>query len=138
MIGMSAASDGEDLLVVTEKGYGKKTPLSEYKTQTRGGKGVTNYRISDATGNVAGITVVNETDDVMLITSEGIVIRMKTGEISRIGRLTKGVRLMRLDEDVSVVSVARTDEDDSENEDVETVSPEETSSEEAAEETSEE
>lgn len=138
VIGMSAASDGEDLLVVTEKGYGKKTPLSEYKIQTRGGKGVTNYRISDATGNVAGITVVNETDDVMLITSEGIVIRMKTGEISRIGRLTKGVRLMRLGEGVSVVSVARTDEDDSENEDIETVSPEETASEDITEETSEE
>lgn len=124
LIGMSAASEGEDLLVVTENGYGKKTPLSEYKTQTRGGKGVTTYRISSTTGKIAGITVVNEADDVMLITSEGIVIRMKTGEISRIGRLTKGVRLMRLAEDVSVVSVARTDEEA--DEDTETITPEET------------
>ena len=124
VVGMSAASEGDDLLVVTENGFGKKTPLSEYKTQTRGGKGVTTYRISDATGNIAGITVVRESDDIMLITSEGVVIRMKTREISRIGRLTKGVRLMRLDNNVSVVSIARTDEE--EDEETETVSPEET------------
>ncbi len=127
LIGMSTASEGEDLLVVTEKGYGKKTPLSEYKTQTRGGKGVTTYRISSTTGKIAGITVVTENDDVMLITSEGIVIRMKTSEISRIGRLTKGVRLMRLADDVSVVSVARTDEEA--DEDTETVAPEESAGE---------
>lgn len=126
VVGMSAASEGDDLLVVTENGYGKKTPLTEYKTQTRGGKGVTTYRISSTTGNIAGIMVVSETDDIMLITSEGVVIRMKTREISRIGRLTKGVRLMRLDDDVSVVSIARTDEE--EDGEIETVSPEETAS----------
>jgi len=114
VIGMSVASEGEDLLVVTEKGYGKKTSLEEYKTQTRGGKGVTNYRISETTGNVAGVVVINESDDVMLITSEGIIIRMKTSEISRIGRLTKGVRLMRLADGVSVVSLAKTDEEEEE------------------------
>ncbi len=127
VIGMASSADGEDLLVVTEKGYGKKTPLPEYKIQTRGGKGVTNYRISETTGSVAGIMVVNETDDIMLITSEGIIIRMKTGEISRIGRLTKGVRLMRLADGVSVVSIARTDEESDEDE--ETVKPEETAGE---------
>ncbi len=123
VIGMDAATENASLLVVTEGGYGKKTKLTEYKTQTRGGKGVTNYRISDATGKIAGITVVEDTDDIMLITSEGVVIRMKTGEISEIGRLTKGVRLMRLADGVSVVSIAKTDEDD---EDSETTSPEET------------
>ncbi len=123
VIGISAASEGDDLLVVTENGYGKKTALSEYKTQTRGGKGVTNYRISATTGKIAGITVISETDDIMLITSEGIVIRMKTSEISRIGRLTKGVRLMRLADGVSVVSIAKTDEESVE--DTEAVSPEE-------------
>lgn len=123
VIGMDAATENASLLVVTEGGYGKKTKLTEYKTQTRGGKGVTNYRISDATGKIAGITVVEDTDDIMLITSEGVVIRMKTGEISEIGRLTKGVRLMRLADGVSVVSIAKTDEDD---EDAETASPEET------------
>ncbi len=116
VVGVSSSVDGEDLLVVTEKGYGKKTSLDEYKIQTRGGKGVTNYRISETTGKVTGILAVNETDDVMLITSEGIIIRMKTGEISRIGRLTKGVRLMRLADDVLVVSVAKTDEESDEDE----------------------
>ena len=115
VIGMSVASEGEDLLVVTEKGYGKKTDLGEYKIQTRGGKGVTNYRISETTGKVAGVVVVAEADDVMLITSEGVIIRMKTAEISRIGRLTKGVRLMRLADGVSVVSLAKTDEEEEED-----------------------
>ena len=113
VVGMGVAHDDADLLVVTENGFGKKTPLDEYKTQNRGGQGVTTYRLSDATGNVAGIMVVTEADDVMLITSDGTIIRMKTKEISRIGRLTKGVRLMRLD-DVRVVSVARADEQEEE------------------------
>ncbi|MBQ3225916.1 MAG: DNA gyrase subunit A [Clostridia bacterium] len=112
VVGMSMAAEGGDLLVVTEKGYGKKTSLDEYKTQTRGGKGVNTYRLSGATGNIAGIKVVAENDDVMLITSDGMVIRMKTSEISRIGRLTKGVRLMRLDDDISVVSLAITQEEE--------------------------
>ena len=113
VVGMGVAHDDADLLVVTENGFGKKTPLDEYKTQNRGGQGVNTYRLSDATGNVAGIMVVTEADDVMLITSDGTIIRMKTKEISRIGRLTKGVRLMRLD-DVRVVSVARADEQEEE------------------------
>ncbi|MBQ9915185.1 MAG: DNA gyrase subunit A, partial [Clostridia bacterium] len=96
--------------------------LTEYKTQNRGGQGVNTYRLSDTTGNVAGIMVVTEADDIMLITSDGTIIRMRTREISQIGRLTKGVRLMRLD-DVSVVSIARTDEQEEEDE-VETVSEE--------------
>ena len=116
VVGMSMAFDGGDLLVVTEKGYGKKTPLEEYKIQSRGGKGVNTYRLSETTGNIAGIMVVSETDDVMLITSDGMVIRMKTAEISRIGRLTKGVRLMRLEDGISVVSLALTaEEEENEN-----------------------
>ena len=73
-------------------------------------------RLSSSTGNIAGIKVVTETDDIMLITSDGTVIRMKTSEVSRIGRLTKGVRLMRLDDDVMVVSMARTEEQEEEEE----------------------
>jgi len=115
VVGMSTAKENGDLLVVTEKGFGKKTPLTEYKTQNRGGQGVNTYRLSETTGNVAGIKVVTETDDIMLITSDGTIIRMKTREVSRIGRLTKGVRLMRL-EDVQVVSIARTEEQDEEEE----------------------
>ncbi len=112
VVGMSMAQENGDLLVVTENGYGKKTPLDEYKTQTRGGKGVNTYRLSSSTGNIAGIKVVTEADDVMLITSDGMVIRMRTREISRIGRLTKGVRLMRLDDGITVVSMARTEEEE--------------------------
>ncbi len=112
VVGMSMAIEGGDLLVVTENGYGKKTPLDEYKIQSRGGKGVNTYRLSGTTGNIAGIEVVAESDDIMLITSDGMVIRMKTSEISRIGRLTKGVRLMRLEEGVTVVSLALTAEEE--------------------------
>ncbi len=116
VVGMSTAKENGDLLVVTEKGYGKKTSLDEYKTQNRGGQGVNTYRLSDTTGNIAGIKVVTEEDDIMLITSDGTIIRMKTREVSRIGRLTKGVRLMRLDDDVHVVSIARTEEQEDEDE----------------------
>ena len=131
VVGMSMAKEGGELLCITEKGFGKKTLLTEYKTQTRGGKGVNNYRLSEVTGNVVGIEVVVDTDDVMLITSDGVVIRMKTREISSIGRLTKGVRLMRLDEGVTVVSMARTDEEQESDEILqesdETTAPDETS-----------
>ena len=116
VVGMSTAKENGDLLVVTEKGYGKKTSLDEYKTQNRGGQGVNTYRLSDTTGNIAGIKVVTEEDDIMLITSDGTIIRMKTREVSRIGRLTKGVRLMRLDDDVNVVSIARTEEQEDDEE----------------------
>ncbi len=115
VVGMGVAKEGADFLVVTEKGFGKKTSLTEYKTQNRGGQGVNTYRLSEGTGNVAGVMVVTEADDIMLITSDGTIIRMRTREISQIGRLTKGVRLMRLD-DVHVVSIARTDEQEEEDE----------------------
>ena len=115
VVGMGVVQPEDDLLVVTENGYGKKTALTEYKTQNRGGQGVNTYRISEATGRIAGIMMVTEADDIMLITSDGTIIRMKTREISRLGRLTKGVRLMRLN-DVQVVSIARTDEQEEEAE----------------------
>ncbi|MBR5236709.1 MAG: DNA gyrase subunit A [Clostridia bacterium] len=117
VIGMGVAVEDADLLVVTENGYGKKTPLTEYKTQNRGGQGVNTYRISETTGRIASISVVVEGDDVMLITSDGTIIRMKTSEVSRIGRLTKGVRLMRLD-GVQVVSAAKTEEKEEDEEEI--------------------
>ncbi len=106
VIGMSVDAEDGKLLVVSEKGYGKKTELSEYKCQSRGGKGTTSYRISEATGAVAGLQVVTPKDDVILITSEGVIIRMDTEDISTYGRVTKGVRLMRLADDVNIVTVA--------------------------------
>lgn len=106
VVGMSLACENGKMLVVSEKGFGKKTELSEYKTQTRGGKGTTSYKISDATGAVAGVKIVTPEDDAILITSEGIIIRMDTEEISTYGRVTKGVRLMRMGEDTQIMTIA--------------------------------
>ncbi len=117
VIGMSLYQEDGKLLVVSEKGYGKKTELSEYKCQTRGGKGTFSYRISQDTGAVAGLQVVSPKDDVILITSEGIIIRMDTEDISTFGRVTKGVRLMRMAEGVNVVTVACVEKEDAQEED---------------------
>lgn len=116
VIGMSVYREDAKMLIVSENGYGKKTELSEYKCQSRGGKGTTTYKISEATGCVAGIKVVAPTDDIILITSEGVIIRLDTEDISTYGRVTKGVRLMRLAEGVSLVSVARVEKEDHEGE----------------------
>ena len=112
VVGMSVYRDNAQMLVVSEKGFGKKTELSEYKRQSRGGKGTTSYKISDATGAVAGIKLVTPEDDVILITSEGVVIRLDTQDISVYGRVTKGVHLMRLADGVSVVTVARVEKEE--------------------------
>lgn len=114
VVGASLARPDSELLVVTDNGYGKKTPLDEYKVQTRGGKGILTYRITDKTGKVAGIKTVTDEDDIMMITSDGIVIRMNASEISTYGRQTQGVRLMRLADDVRVMSFARTAKEDDE------------------------
>ena len=107
-----AVTEGATLLVVTEYGYGKKTEFEEYRLQTRGGKGLYTYRITEKTGKVAGVEAVTDNDDIMMITSEGVVIRMHADEISTYGRQTQGVRLMRLDEGVKVVSSALTEREE--------------------------
>jgi len=107
VVSMSVPESDSNIRAVTELGFGKKTPVSEYKVQNRGGIGVTTYKISGETGNVIALTSVSDKDDIMLITSEGTIIRLDSAEISTIGRSTKGVRLMKLDEGVKVVSVAR-------------------------------
>lgn len=109
VVGACIAEPGSKLLAVTESGYGKKTELDEYKVQTRGGKGILTYKITEKTGKLAGIKTVTDEDDIMLITSDGIVIRMASDEISTYGRQTQGVRLMRLDDGVQVVSVTVTE-----------------------------
>lgn len=112
VIGMAIGKEDGELLIVSEKGYGKKTVLTEYKTQSRGGIGVRTYKITEQTGNIAGMGMVTADDDVMLITNEGIIIRMETGGINSIGRSTKGVRLMRFEEGVNVVSIAMTEHEE--------------------------
>lgn len=115
VVGMCTYREDGKLLVVSENGYGKKTELSEYKTQARGGKGCATYKISDATGKVSGIKIVSPDDDIILITSEGIIIRIDSEDVSVYSRVTKGVRLMRLAEGVSVVTVARVEKERDEN-----------------------
>ena len=104
---MQVSSEGEDLLIVSEKGMGKRTPLSEFTLQNRGGKGLRCYRITEKTGYVVGAKIVNADEEIMMITTEGIVIRMESGTI--IGRNTSGVKLMDIDadSDVKVASVTK-------------------------------
>lgn len=107
VVGMATSREDSTLLVVTENGFGKRTELEEYKTQTRGGKGILTYRVTDKTGKVIGVKLVYETDEIMLISSDGTLIRMKVSDISILGRATQGVTLMRTSEGNAVVSVAR-------------------------------
>lgn len=98
-----------DVLAITEGGYGKRTEFDEYRLQSRGGKGIFTYKITEKTGKLAGVVSAGDEDDVMLITSEGVVIRLHVDEISRFGRQTQGVRLVKMKDDVNVVSVALTE-----------------------------
>ena len=116
VIGMCIPTDGFELLAVTENGYGKRTSLSEYRVQTRGGIGIKTYKCSEVTGNVVGIYSVDDSEDIILITSEGIIIRISAADIRTIGRTTKGVRLMRLDDGVKVVSMGKTEHEEKEDE----------------------
>lgn len=112
VVGMGTSRPDTTLLVVTKNGFGKRTELEEYKTQTRGGKGILTYRVTDKTGSVAGIKLVNETDEIMLISADGTVIRMEVSGISILGRATQGVTLMRTSNGNHVVSIARIETDD--------------------------
>jgi DNA gyrase subunit A len=107
VVGMQLNSQGDYLLTVSEYGMGKKTSMSEFTLQNRGGKGVKCYKITEKTGNVIGVKAVNEDSEVMLITTEGIIIRLSCSDISAIGRITSGVKLMDLAEGVTVASVAK-------------------------------
>lgn len=107
LVGMSIVKEGTELLIVSENGLGKRTDYSEYKTQNRGGMGVKTYKITEKTGNIAGVRSISDGEDVMIITSKGVVIRFKSEEINTSGRNTQGVILMRPDDDMKVVSIAR-------------------------------
>ena len=107
IIGMQLCSQGDYLLIASEKGMGKRTSMSEFSVQNRGGKGVKCYKITEKTGNVVGVKAVNDDNEVMMITTEGIIIRISCSDISILGRITSGVKLMNLDEKVSVASIAK-------------------------------
>ena len=109
VIGMQMDSQGTDLLIVSEKGMGKRTSLEEFTPQRRGGKGVKCYKINAKTGNVIGMKAVNDENQIMIISTEGIVIRLECSEISQLGRITSGVKLISMDEanDITVASIAK-------------------------------
>ena len=107
VIGMQLASQGDSVLAVTETGMGKRTALTEFSVQKRGGKGSLYYRLTSKTGEVVSFKVMTKDQDLMLITNGGIIIRLRVQDISEIGRVTSGVKLMGLDKDTRIVSVAR-------------------------------
>lgn len=119
VVGMQMSSQGDNLLLVSEHGMGKRTNINEFSPQFRGGKGVKCYKITPKTGQVVAAKIVEDGSDIMLITNEGIIIRTGVDGISILGRVTSGVKLMNLDEekDIRIASIARVWEDDSEDED---------------------
>ena len=116
VVGMQLDTQGEDLLIVSENGMGKRTSLDEFTPQHRGGKGVKCYKILEKTGNVVGFKAVNEENEIMLITTQGIIIRLEVSKISQLGRITSGVKLINMEHDISVASIAKVKENASEKE----------------------
>ena len=116
VVGMQLDTQGDDLLIVSENGMGKRTSMDEFTPQNRGGKGVKCYKINDKTGNVIGVKAVNEDNEIMLISTEGIVIRLHCKDISQLSRVTSGVKLINLDKDnnITVASVAKVRDSDPE------------------------
>ncbi len=121
VVGAVAVSDGEQLLTITENGYGKRSPVEDYRPQTRGGKGIIGQNVTEKTGQLAGIRKVGENDDLIVISSDGNIIRTKLSEIPVYGRASNGVRIMRFDEGVKVVNIATIaqNEEEIENENIE-------------------
>jgi DNA gyrase subunit A len=114
VIGMITAESGKQILTLTEKGYGKRTPVEDYRLCNRGGKGVTNIKITDKNGPVKSVKVVDGSEGLMLVSKNGIAIRIKCSEISLIGRATQGVRVMRMSEGDSLAAAAKIIEDEDE------------------------
>lgn len=107
VIGMDIVEENAELLVISEKGYGKRTKLEEYRVQSRGGKGILTSKITSKTGKLVGMKVVRENDEIMLINMAGIIIRINVNDISVMGRSTQGVKLMKIPENDSLVSLAK-------------------------------
>ncbi|MFZ7102993.1 MAG: DNA gyrase subunit A [Peptococcaceae bacterium] len=112
VIGMDIVRENAQLLVITDKGYGKRTALGEYRTQSRGGKGIITLRTTLRNGKLVGIKVIKEGEEIMIISKEGIIIRLKVDDISSMSRTTQGVLIMRVGEDDAVVALARVVSDD--------------------------
>ena len=133
VISMARVRDGATVLTVTDKGNGRRCELDSYRVQNRGGYGMLNYKVSEEKGYVCGIKVVDDTDDIIMISSDGIIIRIRANDIRVMGRYATGVRLMRVSDDVKVVSFTRAEHDETaETEKVEEPSQEELEAEMAA------
>jgi DNA gyrase subunit A len=107
LVGMQILTDFGTLLTVTERGYGKRTPIDAYRVTGRGGKGVVNIRTSQRNGPVVSVEIVDEDDEVILISSRGKILRTRVSDISVIGRATQGVRILDLEEGDKVVAMAK-------------------------------
>ena len=107
IIGMQLDHQGDSLLIVSENGLGKRTYLDEFTVQHRGGKGVKCYKITEKTGQVVGVKAVNDDHEIMMITTEGVIIQLRMEDISTLGRITSGVKMMNLEEDVKVAKIAK-------------------------------
>ena len=109
VVSMSLSDEGEDLLVVSQNGYGKRTDINEYRSQIRAGNGIKTYNMSEKTGEIVGATMVNYEDELMLINSDGVLIRLRVDDISVFGRITSGVKLMKTEDEVNVDAIAKID-----------------------------
>ena len=140
VISMQMSSQGEKILLVTENGMGKRTLISEFNAQNRGGKGVKCYKITEKTGDLVGAKIVTDENDVMIITTEGIIIRTSCDGISTLGRVTSGVKIINLnyDNNVKVASMTEVQKEEFDDEDPEGENPEETEDTEVSEEQSSE
>ena len=119
VIGAGSTSAGSALLTITEKGYGKRTPVEEYSVHGRGGLGIKNYNVTDKTGKIADVKVVNDEDDILVITDDGTIIRMSAANISMLSRATQGVRIMRIMDGSRVICIEKTDREEEAAEDTE-------------------
>jgi len=113
VVGMARVREGAALLTVTENGYGKRTDLESYRIQNRGGYGLTNYKVDEIRGHVCNIKIVDEEDDIILVSSDGIIIRILASDVRIMGRIAKGVRVMKVNEGAAVVAFTRAEHDDS-------------------------
>jgi len=122
VVGAGSTADGEAMLTITEKGYGKRTLCAEYSVHNRGGVGIKNYNVTDKTGKIADVKMVSGDEDILVITDDATIIRMAVSGISMLSRSTQGVRIMRLQEGSRVISIEKTEREAAGEESVEELS----------------
>jgi DNA gyrase subunit A len=119
VVAMELAEQDEELFVVTQNGFGKRTAVEDYKLQARGGKGLLTYDKAKfkKTGALIGAMVVNEDDEILLINSDGVIIRINAGEVSKLGRATQGVKIMKVGDSTNIIAMAKVIREDDEDDD---------------------